>query len=351
MLVGGAKMILGFRARKNWHGFLLVLVAACFLPSSGHGSRSVLAAERFTIADSSLNIFGTPIWLAKEKGIFLKYGLDVESIYIPSGTQAMQALLSGDVKAAVAAGTAAASSRLQGAPIKLIAGIANYYTSAFFSAPDIRGPRDLGGKKVAVTRFGSSSHFATVILLKKFGLEEGKDYTILQLGSTQNRLIALTKGMIQGTTLSGVEAVLARKAGMNVLITVSDMRRRGIAFQHNGLVVTESVLEKSKPLLKAFLKAYLEGVREVYRDKHATMRVLGKYTRVADLEVLSAAYDEGYEGIDREGTLIEEGIQVILTELGKAGSRAAKTQPGQLLDPSLIEELANEGFIKALWSR
>jgi len=339
------------RARKNGRGLLLALVAGCFLSFQGPVSRTVLAAERFTVANSALNIFATPIWLAKEKSIFLRYGLEVEDIYIPSGTQAVQALLSGDVKAAVAAGTAAAGSRMQGAPIKLIAGVANYYTSAFFSAPDIKDPRDLGGKKVAVTRFGSSSHFATVILLKKFGLEEGKDYTILQLGSTQNRLIALTKGMIQGTTLSGVEAVLARKAGMNVLITVSDMRRRGIAFQHNGLVVTDLALQKSKPLLKAFLKAYLEGVREVYRDKDATMRVLGKYTRVADREVLSATYDEGYEGIDREGALIEEGIQVILTELGKAGSRATKIQPGQLLDPSLIEELAKEGFIKALWSR
>lgn len=344
-------MTLVLRAKKNWRRFLLALVAASFVLSPGRASRSVLAAERFTVANSALNIFGTPIWLAKEKAIFLKYGLDVESIYIPSGTQAMQALLSGDVKAAVAAGTAAVNSRLQGAPIKIIAGVANYYTSSFFSAPDIREPRDLRGKKVAITRFGSSSHFATVILLKKFGLEEGKDYTILQLGSTQNRLIALTKGMIQGTTLSGVEAVMAGKAGMNVLITVSDMRRRGIAFQHNGLVVTDLVLQKSKPLLKAFLKAYLEGVREVYRDKDGTMRVLGKYTRVADREVLSATYDEGYEGIEREGALIEEGIQVILTELGKADPRAAKAQPGQFLDPSFIEELAKEGFIKALWSR
>ena len=72
---------------------------------------------------------------------------------------------------------------------------------------------------------------------------------------------------------------------------------------------------------------------------------------VAIVEVLSATYDEGYEGIDKEGALIEEGIQVILTELGKAGPRAAKIQPGQLLDPSLIEELSKEGFIKALWSR
>ena len=343
-------MIGKLRRRRNYWISVFLVFLPLLLLTLGVGVPLLPAAERFMVANSALNIFGTPVWLAKEKAIFLKYGLDVETIYIPSGTQAMQALLSGDVKAAVAAGTAAVNSRLQGAPLKIIAGVANYYTNSFFSTPDIKEPRDLRGKKVAVTRFGSSSHFATVILLKKFGLEEGKDYTILQLGSTQNRLIALTKGMIQGTTLSGVEAVMAGKARMNVLITVSDMRRRGIAFQHNGLVVTDLVLQKSKPLLKAFLKAYLEGVREVYRDKDATMRVLGKYTRVADREVLSATYDDDYEGIDKEGALIEEGIQVILTELGKADPRAAKAQPGQFLDPTLLQELSGEGFIKALWS-
>jgi NitT/TauT family transport system substrate-binding protein len=315
----------------------------------GIGGQPLWAAERLTIATSALNMLTTPLWLAKDKGLFLKYGLDTETIYIPSGTMALQALLSGDIKIAMAAGSPVVNANLQGGPIRIIAGNANFYPLAFFSSPEIRDPRDLRGKKVAVTRAGSSSYTATVILLRKFGLEEGKDYTILQLGSTQNRLVALTKGLIQGTTLSAPESIMAKNAGMKVLIPVNEMKRLGVTIQHQAVAAPDRALRESRWATKAFLMAYLAGVREVYRSKEATMQSLGKYTRISDPQVLSASYDESYEAIEKEGTLNEEGIQVILNEISKTDSRALKARASQFFDPSLLQELAKEGFIKSLW--
>lgn len=310
----------------------------------------LLAAERFTIALAAQNLLTTPVWLAKEKGFFLKHGLEVESVYIPSGTVAVQALLGGDIKAVLAAGSAVVNANLRGAPIKIIAGNTNYYPNDFFSTPEIGGPLDLRGKRVGLTRVGSGAHLATVVLLRKFGLEEGTDYTFLQLGSTQNRLVALIKGIIQGTTLSAPESIMARNAGMKVLISGSDMKRVGVVIQHMAVVTTDRLLRESRLVMKAFLMGYLNGVREVYRDKEATMRVLGKYTRITDSQVLSASYDESYEAIDREGNLVEEAVQVILKELGKSDPKARSARPGQFFEPSLQQELSTEGFIKTLWS-
>jgi NitT/TauT family transport system substrate-binding protein len=262
---------------------------------------------------------------------------------------ALQALLSGDIKVAMAAGSPVVNANLQGAPIRIIAGNANFYPLAFFSAPEIKDPRDLRGKKVAVTRAGSSSHTATVILLRKFGLEEGKDYTILQLGSTQNRLVALTKGLIQGTTLSAPESIMAKNAGMKILIPVSEMKKIGVTIQHQAITAPDRSLRELRSATKAFLMAYLAGVREVYRSKEATMQSLGKYTRISDPQVLSASYDESYEAIEKEGALNEEGIQVILNEIGKTDPRALKARASQFFDPSLLQELTREGFIKSLW--
>jgi len=338
------------RRRSYWISVFLVFLPLLLL-TLGVGVRLLPAAERLTSAHSALNILTVPLWLAKEKGFFLKHGLEVESIYIPSGTLAVQALLSGDIRIALVAGSPVVNANLRGAPVRIIAGNTNFYPSAFFSTPDIKDPLDLRGKKIAVTRVGSSSYVATVILLSKFGLEEGKDYTIVQLGSTQNRLVALTKGMIQGTTLSAPESVMATDAGMKALIPASEMKKLGVAIQHQAIAVTEKFLRESRSRVKSFLMGYLEGVREVYRSKEATVQVLGKYTRIADQQILSRSYDESYEVIDKEGTLIEEGIQVILRELGKTDPRAVKAQPGQFFDRSLIEELSREGFIKALWSR
>jgi len=309
------------------------------------------AVEKLLIVHSALNMFTAPLWMAKEKGYFARHGLDVETIYIPSGTMGMQALLGGETKVLAADGSSVVNARLRGAPVKIFLGMVNFYPNPFFSTPEIKSPADLRGKKIAVTRIGSSSYTATVMLMKKLGFEESRDYAILQLGSTQNRLAALTKGMIQGTTLSAPESVIARNAGMKVLIAGPEMAKLGVTIQHQSANVMESSLHGDfRGTLKSFAKGYLEGVRQVYRSKEETMEVLKKYTRITDPQVLSASYDESYQAIEKEGAVVEAGVQVQLAELAKTESRARTAKPSDFLDPSIINELSKEGFIKALWA-
>jgi NitT/TauT family transport system substrate-binding protein len=311
----------------------------------------LFAAEKLVVVHSALNMFTAPLWMAKERGFFLKHGLDVETIYIPSGTMGMQALLGGETKVLAADGSSVVNARLRGAPVKIIVGMVNFYPNPFFSTPEIKSPADLRGKKIAVTRIGSSSYTATVMLFKKLGLEESKDYTILQLGSTQNRLVALQKGMIQGTTLSAPESVIAKNAGMKVLISGPEIAKLGVTIQHQSANVMESSLHGDfRGTLKSYTMAYLEGVRELYRSKEETMEVLKKYTRITDPQVLSTSYDESYQAIDKQGTLTEAGVQVQLNELAKTEPRARNAHPSDFIDGSILSELSKEGFFKALWS-
>ncbi len=314
-------------------------------------SAALRAAEKLIVVNSALNMLTAPLWVAKEKGYFHKYGLDVDTIYIPSGTMGMQAMLAGETKIVAADGSSVVNARLRGAAVKIFIGMVNFYPNPFFSTPEIKTYADLKGKKIAVTRIGSSSYTATSMLMKKLGLEEGRDYTMLQLGSTQNRLAALTKGLIQGTTLSAPESVIARNAGMKVLISGPELARLGITIQHQSANVMESSLHgEFRPTLKSFAMGYLEGVRQVYRSKEYTIEVLKKYTRVTDPEVLSASYDEAYQAIDKEGSLIEAGIQAQLDDLAKTDPRAKTARPSDFFDASIINELHKDGFIKSLWA-
>jgi len=336
--------------QSDWISIIVPFVVI-FLVLTGGPTGTSFAAEKLTVVNAALNMLTVPLWVAKEKGYFLKHGLDVDTIYIPSGPLGMQAMLAGETKVLAADGGSVINARLRGAPVKIFIGFVNYYPNPFFSTPEIKTYADLKGKKIAVTRIGASSYTATVMLLKKLGLEENRDYTILQLGSTQSRLTALTKGMIQGTTLSAPESVIARKAGMKVLISGPELAKLGVTIQHQSANVMESSLHDDfRPKLKAFAMGYLEGVRQVYRSKEYTVEVLKKYTRITDTEVLSASYDEGYEAIDKEGSLIEAGIQAMLNELAKTEPRAKNAKPSDFFDASIINELHNEGFIKALWA-
>jgi len=327
-----------------------LLLAVFFLIGPLLPPPAAIAAEKLLIVHSALNLLTSPLWMAKEKGYFLKYGLDVETVYIPSGTLGMQSLLGGEAKIIVADGSSAINARLRGAPVKIFLGMVNFYPNPFFSTPEIKTPADLKGKKVAVTRIGSSSHTATVMLLKKLGLDE-KDYTIMQLGSTQNRLTALTRGLIQGTTLSAPESVIARNAGMKTLIPPSEVMKLGVTFQHQCGDVMESTLKNDRPTVKAFMKGYLEGVRETYRSKEESMKVLSKYTRISDPQVLSATYDEAYQAIEKEGSPTESGIQVMLNELAKTDPQARQARAADFMDNTVVGELVREGFIKALWAK
>jgi NitT/TauT family transport system substrate-binding protein len=313
---------------------------------------SLLAMEKLLIVHSALNMLTAPLWMAKEKGFYRNHGLDVETIYIPSGTLGMQSLLGGETKILAADGSSVVNARLRGAPVKIFLGMVNFYPNPFFASPEIKSAADLRGKKIAVTRIGSSSYTATVMLMKKLGLEESRDYTILQLGSTQNRLAALTKGMIQGTTLSAPESVIAKNAGMKILIPGHEMAKLGVTIQHQSANVMESSLHGDfRNTLKQFAKGYLEGVRQIYRSKEETMEVLKKYTRVTDSQVLSASYDESYQAIDKEGSLVEAGVQTLLAEQAKTDPKARTAKASDFLDPSIINELNKEGFIKALWAK
>src|ERR1043166_9869564 len=228
-------------------------------------TKPLSAAEPLLVVNSALNMLTVPLWVAREKGYFHKYGLDVDTIYIPSGTMGMQALLAGETKILAADGSSVVNSRLRGAPVKIFIGMVNFYPNPFFSSPDIKSYADIRGKKIAVTRIGSSSYTATVMLMKKLGLEEGRDYIILQLGSTQARLLALTKGMIQGTTLSAPESVMAKNAGMKTLIASPEMAKLGVSIQHQSANVMESSLRgEYRATLKSYAKGSLEGVRHVY---------------------------------------------------------------------------------------
>jgi ABC-type nitrate/sulfonate/bicarbonate transport system substrate-binding protein len=330
---------------------LCCLTIGCVL-TSPLSDRSLLAADKVVVVHSALNMLTAPLWVAKEKGFFHKYGLDVDLIYIPSGTLGMQALLGGETKILAADGSSVINSRLRGAPAKIFIGMVNYYPNPLYSSQEIKTPADLRGKSIAVTRIGSSSYTATVMLLKKFGLEEGRDYTILQLGSTQNRLAALTRGRISGTTLSAPESVIARNAGMKVLVSAAEIAKLGVTIQHQSANTLENYLHGDfRPTLKAFAQGYLEGVRQVYRSKEDTVQVMKKYTRIADPQVLSASYDESYQAIEKEGTLSEAGIRVQLAELAKTDPRARTARASDFIDASIIDELSKEGFIKALWAK
>jgi NitT/TauT family transport system substrate-binding protein len=327
---------------------LLMGLRIIAFPSASVGAEKASPGlQRVNVAYSSISGNNAPLWVTQEKGFFRKYGLDVQAILIESGTTAVQSLLSGEIAFAHMAGAAVMQSNLRGADAVMIAGVVNTLVFQLYTDKSISRPDQLRGKAVGVTRFGSSTDFAMRYALERYGLEPGKDVTILQLGNVPAILAALEAGKLQGAMLSPPTTLRAKKAGFPVL---ADLQMLGLEYQHTGIATTRSLIKSKPELVRDFMRAYVEGIHYAKTHRKESLEILAKYLRTDDKDVL----EETYELI--VATLVPEkpyptlkGIQIMLREMGAKDPAARSAKPEQFVDLTFIKELDGSGFVDRLY--
>lgn len=152
---------------------LLISVATLFAGSA------CFAQQLDTLNVSYASVTGSriPLWIAKDAGLFEKYGLNVNLVVIAAGNAAIGALASGDVEILGAPGATTMVSAAKGLPFAIIGtfGPAAWKLAAH---PSITSFQDLRGKTVGISRPGTTIEFATKRALQKLGYTPGKDVYI-----------------------------------------------------------------------------------------------------------------------------------------------------------------------------
>jgi len=337
--------------KAKLHDVLTMALAGLFFT----GVRVGVAAEggapqglkKVVIAYSSISPNQAPSWAAYETGLFRKYGLDVQLIFVESGSRTVQTLVSGDVVAAQVAGAGVIQSNLQGSGVVLIAGFLNTLDYKLMVSRDITRPDQLKGKAVAVSRAGSSSDFATRYALEKYGLVPDKDVAILQIGSQPARFAALETGKINGVMVSIPVTARAAKLGFNAL---ADLQMLGLEYQHSALAVSQSLIKSQPDLVRNILKAHVEAIHYMKTHRKETLAILAKYLKTDDTDALQEAYEAEIEAlIPQKPYPTLKGIQTILRELGAKDAAARAARPEQFVDLTFMKELDSSGFIDRLY--
>ncbi len=279
------------------------------------------------------------IWVAQDAGLFRKYGLDTELVFFRGGQLATQALVAGDPPI-VNIGTVV-QANLQGHDVVLIAASENAYAYSVVAPPSITKVEQLKGKKLGVSGFGSASHNAALIFLRKFNLEPNKDVAIVVAGPTIERLTAMTAGAIDATLLTPTEVVSAKKRGFGEIYDLLDM---GVDVQGNGFATSRSYIKANRAIVKAALKGYVESINYIHHNPEGTKAIVAKYLRGAEPDVLRAAYDAFVKMVPRKPYPTFKGIQFLLDQLAGQMPQAKKAKPEQFVDLSLLQELEKEGF-------
>jgi NitT/TauT family transport system substrate-binding protein len=328
---------------------IFVFVVMFFLPGRGSGGDNPAQRlpDKLTIAYSSVSGNMAPLWITHERGFFRKYGLDVQLVFIESGTTTAKSLMSNDVAFAQMAGAGVLQSRVRGSDIVMIAGFLNTMDYQLMVEKSITRPDQLKGKTMAVSRLGSSSDFATRYALDKYGLVPDKDVTILEIGSQPARFSALEAGKIQAAMVAVPLTLKAKALGFRAL---ADLQMLGLEYQHTGLATTQALIKSRPDLVRNVIKAYVEGIHYYKTHRADSLAILGKYLKNTDAEFLTEVYEDlGLNLTPQKPYPTLRGIEIMLREMAVRDPKIKGAKPEEFVNLSFVKELDSSGFIDRLY--
>jgi NitT/TauT family transport system substrate-binding protein len=301
--------------------------------------------KKIRIGYPSLSFRQSNVWVAREMGLFKKYGLEVEPIFLRGGQIATMALVGGDPPI-VNIGTVVQAD-LQGFDLVLVAAVETSYDQIVFARPGITKIEQLKGKKFGISGFGAATHYAVTILIKHLNFDP-KDLTLLPTGPDAERLAALATGKIDATMFTSSSAAPARKAGFVELLQIGDL---GVEVQGNGFATSRSYIKSNRDIVKAALKGFVEAIYFIYANKKEAQKVFAKYMRTNDPDVLEDSYQGYIKMIPKKPYPTLKGIQFMLDMLAPTMPQAKNAKPEQFVDLSFLQELEKEGFFNEMAKR
>jgi len=325
---------------------LLCFFALLILPFMAH------AQDKIRVGLSSISATSGSIWVAEEKGLFKKHGVEAEVIIIGGGaSRVVSSLIAGEIQFSVGGGDSVIRSALRGADAVLVASPLKTGLQRLMTRADIKTPADLKGKKVAITRFGSASHWVLQLFLRKWGMRP-EDIQILQLGSSPAMYATLDKGGVDGAVFTIPTFFVAEDQGYRILADPADM---DIYYLQNSVDSTRSFLRKQRDQALRFVKAICEGIAYFKKNKTESIAVLQKKLRIQsaqekDVKYLEASYNLlASKFYNQVPYATPKAVETTLEFISGEDPKAKGADPKSFLDESLVREVEASGFIKSLY--
>ena len=302
-------------------------------------------AEHIKVAYAALSAGQIALWIAKEGGYLSNYGIDADVIYVPQ-VAATQALIAGEIQLAQVTGVSTAGAILGGADVRIVASSLNRLVGFIYARPEIKSPEQLKDKKIGISRFGALSDTAVGIFLERFGLKRGTDVAIIQLGGLPEIVTAMERGAIHAGFGSPPNSSRAKRLGMRELFDIDAL---ALELQQTCITTTSRYIRERRPVVKSFVQAYAEGLHRFVNDRDFSIRVIQKYMRVNEKDLLDDAYEFYAPRVQKIPYPTFKGIKFILDGMAETQPRARNVAPESFVDLSLLQELEQSGFFKQLW--
>jgi NitT/TauT family transport system substrate-binding protein len=330
---------------------IIAIIFSFLAPCGSHAVAQEKKADSLIVAYSSVTGNRAPFWLAKDLGLYEKYGLNVQLVNIAAGSVSLTALLAGNVHVTTDSSSGVVSAASRGAPIVTVStnGALPYQLVALAS---IKTPAELRGKSVGSSRIGAGTDFLLRRILAKIGLTPGKDVNLIPTGVSESdkRLQLMFQGKIDATIGEADKVFQITESGAQKLTILGEPKDFGVAAPGSEINTTRQVIKELRPRLKAFFMAYGEAIAVGRKNRELVYQVFRKYMRLPDnAKLLDFTYRAQFlDAIPAKPWPREDSLQASIEDLRSSIAKLDSMKVSDFVDASLIRELDQEGFFARL---
>ncbi len=329
--------------RRFWFFGGLLLLSYSLYSSDAWGQ------EKIRLSHSALEGSNAVWYLAQDRGLYKKNGLDVDLLFIPSTTTSVSSLVAGDVQVANASGGGVASAVVAGADLVLVACYVNSLPYELVVHEAVKSAEDLKGKSIGISRLGSASDVAARALIRGLGLEPDKQVLIMQVGGPAERAASFRTGRIVGFPSPPGMVHLAKGMPLRILISTIDFQKR-FEFPYICATTTKSHLSRQRETLKKVLMAHIEAIHFFKTRKEESKKILSKYSRQTNEAYLEDAYTASAKLYDVVPLVTRTGVEAQIKEaVGRKPGTQLRFE--DMVDESIVRELEKSGFIDKVYKQ
>jgi len=329
--------------------FLSLVVVLGVLTAHGHANAAA-AGKKLVIAFAAMNARVCPLWAPRERGLFSKYGIEADTLFVRGAPTLVAAMASNEIEVGYTGGTAVIGAVASGSDLKVLSALTNRVTYDLVVRPGIKTPEDLRGKKFGVQAIGGTVWMGAILALEHLGLDPDRDKIgIIAAGDQTVLAQALASGTLDATVLDGVQSQPLHARGFPIL---AELDKAKLPILSSSIVAREPYIQKNPQIVEGVLRAVIEGAAFCLSpaQKPITLKILQKYLRITEKDA-----EEGYKdmvtGLDRKPYANPAGVTNVVRLMKRTNPKVESVKPESLIDDRILKKLDQSGFIDEVMAK
>jgi NitT/TauT family transport system substrate-binding protein len=311
---------------KRETSFIVILLwINLILPGLVEGAESL---QKIRVRLPSLALTYMPFYVAQEKGLLKKNGLEAEYIQMNTGIQP-QAIMGGNINFFPSLSTGI-SAAVAGLPLVVVLNFYNITPWMLVTSKDINKPQDLIGKKVAISGIRTTGHYLMTAWFKKVEISE-KDVGFIMTGGTASSFASLASGQVAGAVLTPPFDDKAVSLGFKKFILIGDL----VDIPTSGLVASRAEITNQRDKVQKTIATLVDAVTWIRANRTESVKMIADKFKITPAEA-NGTYETLVSMFNKDGRLPPKIARGYLDLLRQERSVPADIDPQKFLDFSML---------------